>query len=87
MSPSFRSVYVSQSEATLRGSTETDHRQDLIIHGAAPDSVHPNRRKVRVGDAIPQLQKHKVVGLGATVVAGMRYLYVIVPVPSKTRCA
>jgi hypothetical protein len=31
MSPSFRSLHVSQSEATLRGPTETDHRQDLIF--------------------------------------------------------
>jgi hypothetical protein len=72
MSPSFRSLHVSQSEATLRGSTETDHRQDLIIHGIAYDNVHQNRRQVGVGDAILQLQKHKVVGLGATAVARMR---------------
>jgi hypothetical protein len=29
----FRSLHVAWSEATLRGSTETDHRQDLIING------------------------------------------------------
>jgi hypothetical protein len=36
MSPSFRSLHVSQSEATLRGSIETDHHQDLIFMGLVP---------------------------------------------------
>jgi hypothetical protein len=81
MSPSLRSLHVSQSEATLRGSTETDHRHYLNIHGIAHDSVHPNRRQVRVGNAHLELQKHKVVA------AGMRYLYTNALVPSTTRCA
>jgi hypothetical protein len=44
------------------------------------------RLQVRFGDAMLQLQKQKVGGLGAIVVAGMRYLYVSsVPVPSTIR--
>jgi hypothetical protein len=39
MSPSFKSLHVSQAEAALEGSTEINHRQDLIIDGIATDSV------------------------------------------------
>jgi hypothetical protein len=28
----------------------------LIIHGIAPDALHPNRRLVRVGDALLQFK-------------------------------
>jgi hypothetical protein len=87
MSLSFRSLYVSPSEATLRDSIESDHHQDLIVYGITPDSIHQNRLQARVGDAILQLEKQKVIGLGGTVVAGMWYLYVNVPVQSNIRCA
>jgi subtilisin-like proprotein convertase family protein len=80
MSLSFRSLHASQSEVIRRGNIETDHHQDLIVHGIAPDSIHQNRRQVskgRVVDAILQLQQHGGVGLGATVVVGSWYIYVM----------
>jgi hypothetical protein len=49
-----------RAEASLRGSTGTDHRQDLVIHWIAPDSVHRNRRQVRVGNAILRLLSHRL---------------------------
>jgi hypothetical protein len=60
VTPSFRSFHISQSEA-LRVSTDTDHRQDIIIHGIAPYSVYQTRRQVPVAGSILQLQKHAVV--------------------------
>jgi hypothetical protein len=64
-------------------SHRNDHRQDLIIHEIAPDCICQNRRQVRVGYTILQLQKRKVVDLGATVVLGIRYLYANVPAYHK----
>jgi hypothetical protein len=52
----------------------------------APDSIHQNWRQVRVGDAIRQLQNHRVMGLGSTVVAGMWYVCANVAVTRTNRC-
>jgi hypothetical protein len=90
MSPSFRSLHVARfvvnvfdvhllqltrrAEATVCGSSGTDHRQDLVIHWIAPDRVHQKRYQVRVGNAIIQLIKYHIVGLRDTVMAVRRYL-------------
>jgi hypothetical protein len=87
MSPSFRSLHISQSKATLRGRTESDHSQDFIVLGIAAGSVYQDKRQVRVGDAILQLQKDKVAGLGAAVVAVTRNVSVNVLAPIPTPCA
>jgi hypothetical protein len=48
-----------RAEGTLRGSIETDHRRDLVMHWIAPDKVQKYRRQIRVGNAILQLLKYK----------------------------